>query len=250
MKVLLTGAAGNLGGKLRRHLEGRHELRLLDRNAHGDPQIEQADLSCWDERWFEEFADVDAVIHLAADPTAHQAWEALVGPNLDALINVFEAAARAGVQRLIYASSNHVMGGYQALPAPRWLTTDLPPLPGAHYTTEGEPRNSVAYGAAKLFGERLGKCYSEFHGITVIAVRIGWVRAGDNRAADLPAGRDDWFARMWLSNRDFCRLMDCCLEAQLTTRFAIINGMSNNEAMRWDMAHTREVVGFVAEDAA
>src|SRR5439155_17953040 len=92
--VLITGAAGNLGGKLRRHLEGRYALRLLDRDPRGDAAILAADLSGWAQRWLEQFRGLDAVVHLAADPTAHQSWENLIGPNLDALINVFEAAVR------------------------------------------------------------------------------------------------------------------------------------------------------------
>src|SRR5262249_50311329 len=72
--VLITGAAGNLGGKLRRHLEGRYALRLLDRDPSGDPDVFAADLSQWDDRWVQHFAGADTVVHLAADPTAHQSW--------------------------------------------------------------------------------------------------------------------------------------------------------------------------------
>ena len=70
--VLITGAAGNLGDKLRRHLEGRHSLRLLDIDARGDASILRADLSRWDENWASHFRGADCVVHLAADPTAHQ----------------------------------------------------------------------------------------------------------------------------------------------------------------------------------
>src|SRR5262249_42374907 len=128
--VLITGAAGNLGGKLRRHLEGRYPLRLLDLDPRGDLGIMAADLSRPAERWVKAFDGADVVVHLAADPTAQQTWPKLVAPNLDGLINVLLAAAGAGVQRVVYASSNHVMGGYKDRPEPRQLTTDLPPLPG------------------------------------------------------------------------------------------------------------------------
>src|SRR5437762_7979978 len=101
--VLITGAAGNLGDKLRRHLEGRYSLRLLDRDPRGDASIVAADLSRWQPAWLEQFRGVEAVVHLAADPTAHQSWENLLGPNLDALINVFQAAVEAGVKRIVYA---------------------------------------------------------------------------------------------------------------------------------------------------
>jgi uronate dehydrogenase len=246
--VLITGAAGNLGAKLRRHLEGRYPLRLLDIDPRGDAALTPADLSRWDERWAATFAGVDVVVHLAADPTAQQTWPKLVAPNLDALVNVFLAAVRAGVPRVVYASSNHVLGGYKDRPEPRRLTTDLPPLPGARYVVNGEQRDSTAYGSAKLFGERLGKCVSEAHGLSVIAVRLGWVTPGANRAQDVPAEREEWFRLMWLSNRDYCQLMEKCITADASVRFAVVNGMSANTGMRWDVEHTRQVVGYEPQD--
>src|SRR5262245_62890693 len=110
--VLITGAAGNLGAKLRRDLEGRYDLRLLDLDPRGDAGIVRADLSRWESTWVERCRGADAVVHLAADPTAHQTWPKLVGPNVDAVVNVFLAAVQGGVRRVVYASSNHVLGGY------------------------------------------------------------------------------------------------------------------------------------------
>jgi uronate dehydrogenase len=246
--VLITGAAGNLGDKLRRHLEGRYPLRLLDRDPRGDAGILAADLSRWDRGWLTAFEGAEVVVHLAADPTAQQTWPNLVAPNLDALVNVFLAAAEFGVRRVVYASSNHVMGGYKDRPEPHRITTDLPPLPGAHYVVRGEPRDSTPYGSAKLFGERLGQGLSEAHGASVIAVRLGWVLPRDNRPQDVPAEREDWFRLMWLSNRDYCQLMEKCVTADPSVRFAVVNGMSANSGMRWDLEHTRRVVGYEPQD--
>jgi len=242
--ILITGAAGNLGAKLRQYLDGRYPLRLLDINPLCDAAIIPADLARWDVQWVEHFRNVDTVIHLAADPTAHQSWDMLIGPNVDALINVFQASAQMKVRRLIYASSNHVMGGYKDLTKPFQLTTDLPPLPGTHYMVEGEQRDSTAYGSAKLFGERLGQCYSEVHGLSVIAVRIGWVKVGANRPQDIPPERGPWFKLMWLSNRDFCHLIEKCILADPALRFAVINGMSANTGMRWDIEYTKKLIGY------
>jgi len=246
--ILITGAAGNLGGKLTRHLEGRYGLRLLDINPLCDPAIIRADLSRWDLDWVEHFQDVDTVVHLAADPTAFQAWDKVIGPNLDALINVFQASVRMNVRRIVYASSNHVMGGYKDLKEPSRLTTDLTPLPGTHYIVDGEKRDSSAYGCGKLFGERLGQCYSEIFGLSVIAVRIGWVKAGANRPEDIPPERGSWFKLMWLSNRDFCQLMEKCIRADPGIRFAVMNGMSANTGMRWDIEYTKKVVDYEPRD--
>jgi NAD+ dependent glucose-6-phosphate dehydrogenase len=244
--VLITGAAGNLGGKLRRHLEGRWPLRLLDRDPRGDPDVIVADLSQWGE-WTEHFRGVDTVFHLAANAIAQQSWPDVIAPNIDATLHVFNAAMRHGVRRIVYASSNHVMGGYKER-EPFRITTDLPPLPGTRYVVDGEQRDSTPYGATKLFGERLGKALAEAHGVSFIAARLGWVRPGDNLAGDIPASREDWFRLMWLSNRDYAQLMECCLTAELAERFVIVYGMSANTGMRWDLEETRRVLGYVAED--
>ena len=245
--VLITGASGNLGAKLRQHLQGRYALRLLDIDPKGDPEIIQSDLATWDDRWVEAFQGVDAVIHLAADPKADQSWPNLVGPNIDAVINVFSASARAGVKRVVYASSNHAMGGYKHILEPEELTTDIPQQPGTHYVAYWNARNSVAYGSAKLMGERLGKCYADIYGLSTIAIRIGWVQPGDNQAVDVPKERP-WFRLMWLSNRDFLQLMEKCIEAAPSIRFAVVNGMSANTGMRWDLEYVRNLIGYESLD--
>jgi uronate dehydrogenase len=246
--VLITGASGNLGSKLQRHLNERYSLELLDIDTHGNDQIVQADLSKWSEHWVKHFSGVNVVIHLAGNPLAHQTWPNVIGPNIDATIHVFEAAASAGVQRVIFASSNHVMGGYKDNLSVMRLAPDTPPRPGAHYEVAGEQRDSTPYASAKLFGERLGKCYADSRGLSVIALRIGWVRPGENLARDVPPERGPWFRLMWLSNRDFCQLMERCIEAENLPPFLILHGMSANKGMRWDIGATRKLVGYEPQD--
>ncbi len=253
-RVLITGAAGNLGAKLA-HRRGSLRDPTLDRGANHDYQPLElvlldkpdGDLSVWDERWVSRFEGVDAVVHLAGNPVAYHDWDQLTSPNIDAVLNVFEAAARAGVKRLIFASSNHVMGGYQdGEPIP--ITTSLPPKPGLRYFADGADRFSGAYGATKFFGERLGQHYATTRGLEVIAVRIGWVWRGTNEPSQLPPERGEWFRKMWLSDRDFLHLMDCCLTAELREPFVIVNGMSNNSGMRWDLTGTEEAIGYRPQD--
>jgi len=243
-RVLITGAAGCLGSRLRRHLGC--ELVLLDKVA-ADAEIIAADLSQWNESWVRHFENVEAVVHLAGDPVSFHAWPELVGPNIDAMLNVFEAAAQSGAKRVVFASSNHVMGGYQDEPGTP-ITTQLPPRPGLRFTAEGAPRESSAYGATKLFGERVGRHYAAARGLEVIAVRIGWVWRGNNVPSELPAERGEWFRKMWLSDRDFLHLMDCCLSAILLEPFVVANGMSANSGMRWDLSETKRVLGYAPRD--
>ncbi len=232
--ILITGACGNIGRKLREAWDDAADLILIDAAGHDDPEILVADLSTWDEAWASAFDGVDAVIHLAANPSEFTPWDQLVGPNLDALNNVFLAAAIAGVERLIYASSNHAMGGYRALEGP--ITEDLPPRPGNDY------------GAAKLAGERLGKSLAEAFGMSVVALRIGWVQPGENRPDTLP---DDWSRSIWLSNRDMLQLFQAAVEAPLSGGdFVLVNGLSNNKGTRWSLARAAEKLGYIPEDDA
>src|SRR6516164_1105531 len=114
--VLITGASGNIGRKLRAAWQDVYDLVLLDRDPDSkDDEVILADLSEFDERWTDHFHGVDTVIHLAANPNEFSTWEELERPNLDALCNVFHAAALAGVDRVIFASSNHLMGDYRQL---------------------------------------------------------------------------------------------------------------------------------------
>ena len=245
--VVITGAAGAMGRRLRAHLAGRYDLRLIDRAPGGDPAVTAADLSIWGE-WAELFRGADVAFHFAADPEAYKPWPDLIGPNVDALIHTYQAAALGGVKRVVFASSNHVMGGYQDDAAVS-LGDDTSPRPGLRYKVDGVPRTSAAYAAAKLFGERLGKCFAESHGLETIALRVGWVwRGGKNVPANLPAERGEWFRLMWLSDRDLAHLMDRCLVADLPAKFVIVNGVSNNTGMMWDLEPGRRLLGYHPRD--
>ena len=82
----------------------------------------------------------------------------------------------------------------------------------------------------------------------MIAVRIGWVKAGVNRPQDIPPERGPWFRLMWLSNRDYCQLMERCIVAEPVPPFVVLNGMSANTGMRWDIEFTRRTVGYEPRD--
>ena len=232
--VLITGACGNLGRKLREAFEEIYDLVLIDRAApQGDDAVIVADLAEWHESWVAHFEDVDTVIHLAACPNEFSSWDELVSPNLDVLANVFNAAAYGGVERVIFASSNHAMGGYRDL-GDMPITVDLPPRPDS------------PYGGLKLVGERLGRSLASSFDLTFIALRLGWIQPGENRPETLP---DEWARLMWLSNDDLVSLFECAIESDIGERnFLVVNGMSNNRGMRWDLSETYEWLGFEPAD--
>jgi NAD+ dependent glucose-6-phosphate dehydrogenase len=235
--ILITGAGGSIGGKLRRHFERQGDaLRLLDIATGGDPAIRQADLAIWDEAWVEDFRGVDCVFHLAGDPRPDASWAAIQRLNLDLCINVYEAAARMGAKRFVFASSNWVVGGLRPGEGP--LAPEIDPYP------------VNAYGMSKLAGERLGKSYSERWGLSVICFRIGYCQREPGNLPGTHMRYGLWGQQMWLSDGDLCRAFEKALEAPESLRFAVLNLMSDNAGMRWDMAPTAAAIGFVPEDKA
>jgi NAD(P)-dependent dehydrogenase (short-subunit alcohol dehydrogenase family) len=234
--VLITGACGNIGRKLRSAWADVYDLVLIDRAAtEDDPDVIAADLSILDDDWITHFHGVDTVVHLAGNGNEFAPWDELIGPNLDALANVFHAAALAGVERVVFASSNHVMGDYQN-------HGDGP------ITVDMEPRPDGPYGVTKLVGERLGRSLARAFDLTFIALRLGWIQEGKNRPESLP---HEWSRQMWLSNADLVRLFDCAVEAEIEDRsFVLVNGMSRNHGMRWDLSEAAELLGFLPEDDA
>jgi len=254
--ILITGASGNIGAKLRKHLLGRYEIRLLDSRTSGDPDIKQVDLANWDEIRSGHFEDIDTVIHLAAKPSTRAGLPGLIRPNIDATANVFEAAATAGVRRVVFASSLQVMRGYEYDRSPASIRADSPVRPWTRIRRQFlRRRETVPYAATKLFGERLGRLYAETRGLSVIAVRLGWVQSDSNPAAALRNLGRIWAQNLWLSNRDLCNLMERCITADLSDSFVIVNGLSRNTGMRWDISQTQDLLGYVpvddvAQDAA
>ncbi len=234
-RVLITGATGNIGRKLRAHLEtsGAYELRLLCLNPGKDPAVQTADLSVYDEAWASAFDGVDTVLHIAADPSPWASWGRVQQLNLDLLFNVMAAAQQRGVRRLVFASSNYVVAGYRF--RRERLTTDLEPLP------------INAYGASKLVGERLGKMFAERYGMSFIAFRIGVCqRANDNRFGPwIPFG--NWGQAMWVSDRDLCRAFQAAIDDR-DVEFGVYNLVSNNPGMRWDLDNLRRDLKCTPED--
>jgi nucleoside-diphosphate-sugar epimerase len=233
--VLLTGASGNLGRKLRAAWGDRYDLICLDKATGDDPEIIAADLAVAEGAWMDLFDEADVVVHLAANPDEFASWEELERPNLDALANVFNAALRAGIGRIVFASSNHVMGGYQDL-GDEPISVTLPPKPDG------------PYGGAKLAGERLGISLAKIFSLSFVALRIGWVQPGENLPATLP---HPWARAMWLSNADFVRLLTRAVDAELEDgECVVVNGMSDNPGMRWSLAEAAERLGFTPTDGA
>ena len=231
--ILITGASGNIGAKLTAHLPSKgYDLRLLDKNASDG--IIAADFAVWDESWARHFHGADAVIHLAGDPHGTAPWNSALRNNITGTQHILRAAREAGIKRVLFASTNQVMLGYRFQSGP--VTIDMPPAPLS------------PYGISKLAGEEIGRAFAEETGADFLAMRIGYFQ----RAENLPGPHMSsgiWGQSMWLSNRDMMQAVEKALEAP-PFGFERVYLMSRNEGMRWDIEHTRKIIGYEPLDSA
>lgn len=243
-RVLVTGMSGLIGGAVRRRLEGRFALRALNRRPVAGVESHQADIADL-EAIAPAFRDVDTVVHLAANVEANPPIDHVVRDNVVGTYNVFEAARRAGVRRVIYASSGATVSGwerdepYAALVAGRYdRVAEWPML-----THESPMRPHGLYGCSKIWGEALARHFADTGPMSMICLRIGRVTA-----ADRPAGPRD--LSVWCSQRDIAQMVERCLVAPDSLRFDVFFVTSENKWTYRDIEHARAVVGFVPEDRA
>lgn len=211
-RVLLTGASGGVGGRLRKLLPQHYpHLRLSDLNAPKDLRAEEefvaADLA--DMAQVERAVDgMDGIIHMGAY-SVEGPWETILQSNIAGTYNLFEAARRKGVKRIVFASSNHVVGFY---PRTQRVTTDVTALP------------DTRYGVSKACGEAIGALYAYKYGLEVLCLRIGNVD-------ETP--RDVRKLSIWLKPEDLVQLIRIGLEHP-DLRYEIFYGMSDNARGWWD----------------
>ncbi|HKW92022.1 MAG TPA: NAD(P)-dependent oxidoreductase [Methylomirabilota bacterium] len=243
-QVLVTGMSGLIGGAVRRRLEGRWMLRALNRRAVPGVETHQADIGDLD-AIAPAFHEVDAVVHLAANVQPDPAWDAVLRDNVIGTYNVFEAARRAGVRRVIYASSGATVSRiereapYAALADGRYdEVAEWPVL-----THESPPHPHGLYGCSKLWGEALARHFADTTAMSMICLRIGHVSA-----ADRPTRTREY--SVWCSQRDIAQMVERCLVAPDSLRFDVFFVTSDNKWSYRDIEHARAVVGFVPEDRA
>lgn len=228
MKLLITGAAGHIGRTLRDGLAGRYVLmRLADlagQSAAGPgEECVRVDLTDLDAT-VRACQGIDCVVHLAGIPLepSENAWERLLPANVIATRNLFEGARRAGVSRVVFASSNHVVGFYRRNEV---VGVDVPPRP------------DTLYGATKVFGEALARYYADKHGMSVACLRIGSFR---------PQPEDLRQLATWISPRDTVQIFQRCIEAP-DFHFFVAYGVSDNDGRLWSNEGL-DWLGFVPKD--
>lgn len=227
LNVLITGAAGNIGLCLREHLRGRYRLLRLADVAEQAPAGENEEVVTFDLRDMASvercMKDIDCVIHLAGISTA-STWDKILPMNIEGCYNVFEAARKHGVRRVIFASSNHAVGYHRR---ERFLDNTV------------QPRPDSRYGISKVFGEAVGRMYADKYGLSVACLRIGTFRTPDRPSESRQL-------LTWISHRDMAQLMQRCVENP-AYHFVVAYGVSNNLRSRWDNSNVK-FLGYQPQD--
>lgn len=229
-RVLITGAAGNVGRMLTARLADRYEFVLADVEAGRSGEgIEVHRCDMRDLGQIRSLMDgVDTVVHLAGDASPQATWESVYENNILGTRNVLEAARDAGVRRVVFASSNHAMGMYDR--DGEWPV----------YNSQ-LPRPDSLYGVSKVFGETIGRFYHDKFGLEFIALRIGW-STGEIHDAD-----PDVLHAMWLSPDDTAQVVRCAIDADVP--FGIFYAVSDNPNRRWDLTDTMLELGYRPQDS-
>ncbi|CAN5457742.1 NAD(P)-dependent oxidoreductase [soil metagenome] len=211
-RILMTGASGGIGTRLRSLLPPVYpDLVLSDLTTPPDLKpteiFKQADLA--DIAAVEAICEgVDGILHFGGY-SVEGPWDSILQANIVGTYNLFEAARKQGVKRVIFASSNHTMGFY---PRHTKIGTDVTPRPDGRY------------GVSKVFGEAIGALYADKHGLSVTCLRIG--NFGD-------APLDQRRLSIWLKPDDLVQLCRIGLEHP-DIHFEVMYGASYNERAWWD----------------
>lgn len=170
-RALITGGAGAIGSTLVDLLleRGAEEVVVLDNFVRGrwenladaveDPAVEVVEGDIRDRELVASLcAGADLVFHQAAIRITQCAEEPRLALEVlaDGTFNVVEAAAEAGVGRLVAASSASVYGAAERFPTPE-----------LHHPWA----NETLYGAAKAFNEGLLRSYHSMRGLDYVALR-------------------------------------------------------------------------------
>jgi uronate dehydrogenase len=226
-RLLLTGAAGGLGRVLRESLMPYAEtLRLSDNVDLGAAQAQEEIQLCnlADKAGVDALVKgVDAIVHMGGISTEH-AFEEILEANIKGVFHLYEAARRHGVKRVVFASSNHVIGFHKQ---------------GDVIDANCAKRPDGYYGLSKSFGEDLSRFYFDRYGIETACLRIG---------SSFPEPKDQRMLITWLSYRDLTELIRCCLFVPMLGH-TIVYGASNNRDKWWDNAQAAHL-GFKPQESS
>ena len=227
-RLLLTGAAGGLGKVLRESLRPYADvLRLSDLAALAPAQGAHEEVVACD---LADKAAVDAlvtgcdaIVHLGG-VSVERPFEEVLEANIKGVFHIYEGARRHGVKRVIFASSNHVIGFHKQ---------------SEHLDAHAAKRPDGYYGLSKSFGEDVAQFYFDRWGIETVSIRIG---------SSFPEPANRRMMSTWLSYRDLTTLIEKSLFTP-DVKHLVVYGMSANRDVWWDNSAAARL-GFVAQDSS
>lgn len=226
-RLLITGAAGNLGAVCRDGLGHLAEtLRISDMTEITDKRENEEIVTCnlADKSAVEKLVEgCDGIVHMGGKST-EGTWEEVNDGNIQGVFHLYEAARKANCNRIVFASSNHAIGFY---PQTQKIDANVPTRPDG------------LYGVSKVFGEAMASMYHDKFGIETASIRIG---------SSFPEPRNHRMLATWLSYADLIRLIERIFA---TPRLGcpIIYGASNNEMAWWDNGQT-SYLGWHPQDSS
>jgi uronate dehydrogenase len=233
--ILVTGSSGRIGKAVVHELQARgHAVRGFDRAPTPNlPDVivgtltSEADVA-------RAMRGVHTVIHLAATPDDADFLAEIVPNNIIGVYHIFEEAQRAGVKRLIVASSGQVVW-YQRMTGPLPIGVDVQPTP------------RYWYAAAKMFLEAAGRSFADKFGMEVIAVRLGWCPRTPEQVEEIRA--EPWAQDVYLSPADAGRFFACAAEAGLAEKFNVVYATSKPNRVMYDLATTKRLLGYEPQES-
>jgi nucleoside-diphosphate-sugar epimerase len=228
--ILVTGSSGRIGKAVVQELQARAKrLRGFDRVATpglADMVVgtltSEADIA-------RAMRGVQTLVHLAATPDDADFLAEIVPNNIIGVHHLFEVAQKAGVKRMIVASSGQVVW-YQRMRGPLPVAVDVQPTP------------RYWYAAAKMFLEAAGRSFAEKFGLEVIVVRLGWCPRTPEQVEEIRA--EQWAQDVYLSPGDAGRFFACAVEATLAQNFTLVYATSKPKRVMYDLETTKRLLGF------
>jgi nucleoside-diphosphate-sugar epimerase len=238
-KILVTGASGLIGGLVLRDLPDRYEFSGLSRHPVAAIPYTVASITDLD-AIRPAFAGVDGVLHLGVSVDVDN-WDEQMSVTALGTLNVFRAAQEAGVAKVVFMSSGSTMLGWEwddRLPYGRLASGEWDGLTEWPLLDTATPaRPDSPYAVAKLFGEHVGRYFSDRFGMQVIVIRLGGV---------LPDDRPGLVRQFpgFLAQADAVQMIDRCLGAPASMRYEIFDAISDNWPRWRDTSPAKRRLGW------
>lgn len=233
-RVVITGAGGQIGHGLIPRLSETFEVLATDIKPLDFENSETERLDVLDsEELRNKFKDADSVVHLAGESKVDAGWVQVLEKNIIATKQVLKAAVDEGIDTVVLASSNHVVGQWEKDVGEALYSRDSDISVHPH---EDEVRPDSYYGVSKITVEALGKYFAETTDLSVVCIRIGNVIEEDK----IPDTDRD--AAMWLSNDDMAQLVRKSINSDV--KFDIFFGVSGNERRFYSLENANKRIGY------